>query len=427
MDPVALRQALSSIRAAAADRRRVVGATHAFYAHPARFSPTFAAAAIRAFSRSGDLVCDPYMGGGTTVVEALRSGRHVVGCDLNELALFVTRVKTTPLTSAERQAVADWAEKVIPHLSYHDPAPPLDSPGERRLTKNLTIPRARFLKKFIHLALLSSDGLPTLAAREFARCALLRAGQWALNGKRTLTPLPVFRVKARDVLLEMLRCMDATAADLMPPNDIDRRWLIHGDAAALPTFEPFASGRRADLVVTSPPYPKIHILYHRWQVDGRRETPAPYWISQSSDGQGASFYNFADRHEKAIDGYFARSLETLHGIRRIMRPGAHIVQMLAFGNPEMHLPRYLENMKEAGFRERRPTTASHDAPLTSYTSPPPGRHSSVEKWTIRRREGVPVVGTKFLSTPPPAARRRVRQCSGSRRTCPVPPAGIDRS
>src|SRR2546430_1364438 len=92
---------LQTLRVAALDRRPVAGLTHNFYRYPARFSPEFASAAIALFSKPGQLVLDPYMGGGTTIVEALTSGRKAVGSDLNELSDFVVRAKTTPLTKAE--------------------------------------------------------------------------------------------------------------------------------------------------------------------------------------------------------------------------------------------------------------------------------------------------------------------------------------
>src|SRR5438552_10357774 len=89
---------------AALDRQPVSGLTHNSYRYPARFSPRFAAAAIEQFSRPGDLILDPYMGGGTAVVEGIAAGRRVVGNDLNSLADFVTRVKVTPLGPAEVDA-----------------------------------------------------------------------------------------------------------------------------------------------------------------------------------------------------------------------------------------------------------------------------------------------------------------------------------
>lgn len=46
---------------------------------------------IRRVSAAGDLVCDPFLGGGTTAVVAAQLGRRVVGCDIDADALDVTR------------------------------------------------------------------------------------------------------------------------------------------------------------------------------------------------------------------------------------------------------------------------------------------------------------------------------------------------
>lgn len=43
------------------------------------------------------VVLDPMMGGGTTIVEALRFGTKVVGCDLNPVAWFVVKKEVEPL------------------------------------------------------------------------------------------------------------------------------------------------------------------------------------------------------------------------------------------------------------------------------------------------------------------------------------------
>src|SRR5262245_15382162 len=49
------------------------------------------------------------------------------------------------------------------------------------------------------------------------------------------------------------------------------------------------------LIVTSPPYPGIHVLYHRWQVDGGKESPLPFLIANKLDGAGSSCYTMGDR------------------------------------------------------------------------------------------------------------------------------------
>lgn len=266
---------LLALRHAALDRAPVSGLTHNFYRYPARFSPQFAAAAIEAFSQPGDLILDPYMGGATTIVESIARGRRAVGCDLNSLAVFIARAKTSILSADDRKALKHWADSIVPTLSYWLTPDDLDDFVCAHRTQNLTLPTARPIKKVLTLALRSlselTDGAPT-----FARCALLNAGQWALNGSGQQPNLNKFRERLQTTVHEMLAGVEALG------ERIDRRYsppvLINDSAARIGEHEPFASGARASLAVTSPPYPGIHMLYHRWQVDGRRESAAPYWL-----------------------------------------------------------------------------------------------------------------------------------------------------
>lgn len=55
----------------------------------------------------GKLVLDPFMGGGTTVVEALRLGCRVVGIDLNPVAWFVVKTEIEPVDLASLQKAYD--------------------------------------------------------------------------------------------------------------------------------------------------------------------------------------------------------------------------------------------------------------------------------------------------------------------------------
>ena len=62
---------LTRLVEAACDASPIAGLTHNFYRYPARFSPKLVRAAIEAFTEPGDLVLDPFVGGGTTLVEAM--------------------------------------------------------------------------------------------------------------------------------------------------------------------------------------------------------------------------------------------------------------------------------------------------------------------------------------------------------------------
>jgi len=104
-------------------------------------------------------------------------------------------------------------------------------------------------------------------------------------------------------------------------------------------------------VVTSPPYPGIHVLYHRWQINGGKETGAPFWISGTFDGKAASHYTFGDRRQQGLTNYYLKLRESFEVLNPLIADDAVVIQLVAFSSPETQLERYLSAMKDAGFRE----------------------------------------------------------------------------
>jgi DNA modification methylase/ribosomal protein S27AE len=69
-------------------------------------------------SELGDIVLDPFCGGGVTVVEALGLRRKVVGIDLNPLATYVTEMEVSPLNVDNFwQGFLEIKKKLEPELS----------------------------------------------------------------------------------------------------------------------------------------------------------------------------------------------------------------------------------------------------------------------------------------------------------------------
>ncbi len=61
------------------------------------------------------VILDPFMGGGTTVVEALRLGCRVIGIDLNPVAWFIVKTEVEPVgLDALKDAFERLAERVVP-------------------------------------------------------------------------------------------------------------------------------------------------------------------------------------------------------------------------------------------------------------------------------------------------------------------------
>lgn len=75
--------------------------THGYYTYPAKFIPQLATRIIKENSKEGDIVVDPFMGSGTTIVEAIVNNRIGIGVDINDIAYLISKVKTTPINSLE--------------------------------------------------------------------------------------------------------------------------------------------------------------------------------------------------------------------------------------------------------------------------------------------------------------------------------------
>jgi hypothetical protein len=332
------------------DRNIVSGLTHDIYRYPARFSPRFARAAIELFTKPGDTILDPFMGGSTSLVEAIALGRNAVGTDINELSVFLARVKTLVLPEVDIDLLPVWAELVAPDLSPLKPVVRHTHWREMGYQDNLPWRFRKAAEQALNDAMDLLEGEVLLAAR----CIVLKTVQWAVDCKKLLPTVAALREKIVDdseVVAKGLHALRHRVETLGT-----KRAKVEVYHCAANNIEGIASDilrkRRPKLVVTSPPYPGVHVLYHRWQVLGRRETAAPYWITESNDGNGASFYTFCDRRRADHDErYFERLQDCFTAIRKVVSDDCVVAQLVGFARPEEQLPQYQAVMKASGFEE----------------------------------------------------------------------------
>lgn len=100
--------------------------THGFHAYPARMHPETARRAIEAFP--GGRISDPFVGSGTTAVEAVRAGRPFVGCDISavplEIAWARTRVGLPEHSRRVESAAHRLAGRAFQEVENEVPMPP---------------------------------------------------------------------------------------------------------------------------------------------------------------------------------------------------------------------------------------------------------------------------------------------------------------
>ena len=345
---------------------KVSGLTHKFYRYPARFSPAFARAAIEAFSEPGDWVVDPFAGGGTTLVEAMALGRHALGIDVSALSTFVCKAKTLLLTDSEAAEYDRWCARVPTTINMRDPGARSETYAKAGYYRNLEGRHLWRLRKAIEQALASVGTITLEGSATLARCAVLRAAQWALDGRKSRPSVPQLRAELQAKAFEMgegarvFRDRCQTHSDDEFPRSVNLNRSTRGAHIDKRVRE--VSPPR--LIVTSPPYPGIHVLYHRWQVDGRRETPAPFWIAGVADGAPSRHYTMGDRQQPSLRRYFEELKGAFTSVAAMSGPNTTIVQMVSFARPDWQLPKYLSVMERCGLVECHPwRTAETDGRL----------------------------------------------------------------
>jgi DNA modification methylase len=232
-------------------------ASHDLHAFAAKFPPQLPRAFIRGLTNPFDIVLDPMMGSGTTVVEALLAGRIGVGLDIDPLALRLGRVKTLPLDTDQ---LRNTGEFVFSHANK------LLSNGktiERSLTKFDKRTREFIDYWFLPITqrelmalTLAIQAIPDTSQRRFfeltfSSVIVTKSGGVSLardlahsrpHLDRTKTPknaLDQFSLRLRKNLISLARL--STNGALASP--------LAGDAR----YMPLADGV-VDLIVTSPPY-----------------------------------------------------------------------------------------------------------------------------------------------------------------------------
>ncbi|KQT33662.1 hypothetical protein ASG29_06530 [Sphingomonas sp. Leaf412] len=334
----------------ARDTQAVGGLTHRHYNYPARFSPLLVAEAIETFTLPGDLVLDPYVGGGTTLVEAYARGREAIGSDISTLATFVANAKLMTLTQDRAERFIEVIAGIAGRINLRLPEPPFDDWATKGYFRNMGTSQRWRLRKAIAQAVSAIEEIsdPTLEA--LARCAVLRTAHWALDGRKQLPSTDAFRrTLSGSASLIVEGALALQKASWAFPGG--RPIVLNRSVIGLEADPTIIKAGAPRLIMTSPPYPGVHVLYHRWQVDGRKESPAPFFIAKALDGSGESYYTMGGRKGPGLHKYFDQLGGALRSLASIADGATTLVQVVAFADPEWQLARYLEVADRSGWQE----------------------------------------------------------------------------
>ena len=270
-------------------RQDSVYASHNFHAFPAKFPPQLPRVFIDALTQPGDVVLDPMMGSGTTLLEVYLAGRQAIGFDIDPLAVLVSTVKATPLDpylvgkaahkliQLAKQFVAQdallqpkWDDKTAEFIAYW-----FTEQTQKELLallKAIDTLSERQLKAFFQLAfsaiIITKSGGVSLArdlahTRPHRSKVVYDAAGYMLMGKDLVeqkTPRLEHVTKIiRPAIEEFEKRVQKNIESLKAlPAGGKRPFFHYGNAQALPL-----SHNSIDLIVTSPPYASNAIDYMR--------------------------------------------------------------------------------------------------------------------------------------------------------------------
>ncbi|MDX1132204.1 modification methylase [Sinorhizobium medicae] len=324
--------------------------THGLHRYPAKFIPQIPRWAIGEFSGEGDRVLDPFMGSGTTIVEAAVANRIGVGVDLDPLACLLARAKTAFYDIDELLRLQDALAKSVV-----------------REDSDLTVPMEG-VKNFEHWFarhtwgtlqnirnnILSLDC--SAESREFLLSVFSSILRRVSNAddqtqktyvSRTLKKDPPL---ARPTFFRQLERAIKAASSFGDAGGRHRTLVHNASATALPLAD-----NNIDLIVTSPPYlDSVDYMYNMmveyfWLGDVLGIPARPDFNEARKNYLGSKTPNFEpevpreisnliafdslpDYRKKAAVAYFAKMDEHFAEAARVLKTGRHYV--LVIGNSQ---------------------------------------------------------------------------------------------
>lgn len=338
-------------------------ATHGYHRYPAKFIPQLAARLICEYSGEGDLVVDPFMGSGTTLVESKLLKRPSIGADINPVAHLVARAKTQAiepnrLARTLEQITSTLTESAQPSLFQ---STQLGKPSEVEIAwherlcywfSGTTLHQLSQIQKII-------DSIEHEDERVFFHCALSHTlksvSYWHDRSVKPMRKLDKPISDARSVFLRHAKRMAQGNREFW-------NLLCAQGALEIPAVPYCADARRlpvADksvaLVVTSPPYVtsyeyadlhQLSVLWFGWATNLREFREA--FIGRSNgvhELQRALHSSIAERivaqiaevnprKAREVALYFSEMFACFREMHRVLRRGGYAC--IVIGNTHLH-------------------------------------------------------------------------------------------
>ena len=333
--------------------------SHAWHPFPAKFPPQLPEFLIKSLSAPGDVVLDPMLGSGTTLVEALRLGRRAIGCDIDPLARMIAAAKLMPIDPLDAMQIGLSVLSAAKSDCWEDGA---------RLRRDLQLRFDRKTADFIdywflpqhQLELFSIlqriEELPQSSTQEFLKVvfsSIIIAKSGGVSLARDLAhtrPHRDIKKEPGSAFVEFAKRLERNVAAIGK----DKNTLREADNPHFPTATGTSnSGKRncrpeiyatsatdtglpsesIDLIVTSPPYAnnaidymrahKFSLVWFGWKIGDLANIRAQYLGHDAK--AGTLYINLPDNCEKTIARLAERDVRKAATLRRYFGEMAAVI------------------------------------------------------------------------------------------------------
>lgn len=297
--------------------------TNTIHPYPAKFIPQIPHHFIKELSKPGETIYEPFLGSGTTAVEANVLGRNALGNDVNELAVLISKVKTTPISKTKLSSLDGLLNRIYNRIFL------LVAGQENGVSKPEILNLEMWFEDFVinELVIIKEeiDKLPDKDLIDFSHVALSGI---IINVSRQDSDTRYVRVpkniKPKDTYYRFARQLIKLRKTMMDSCDLIKNGESNFKVADT-RVEGIFKENSADLAVTSPPYPNAYDyhLYHKYRL---------YWLGMNPKQLRKSEIGaHADYSKKngPNEFDFMRDMEKCFlNTSKILKPGSYFVLVI---------------------------------------------------------------------------------------------------
>lgn len=323
--------------------------THSYYTYPAKFIPQLAQRLIEENSKEGDVIIDPFMGSGTTIVEALVHNRIAIGTDINEIAHLAAKVKTTPLDNWE---LTEFFYKIENELKRNIIAENISLyvPNNERINFWFLPEQKEKLANILSkIMVVENSSIRDFFLLAFAQI-LKSSSIWLQKSvkptrdknKKLYNPYDLFLQQSRKMIKKHLEFEKTLKA--IGNNNINQVVLKCADSRELPCAD-----KVAQLIVTSPPYvtsyeyADLHQLPSLWfgYLENLPEFRKKFIGSSYKERENIDLHSttaisivekLKNKKAKEVENYFMDMYESFVEMKRVLKKGGRAC--IVIGNTE---------------------------------------------------------------------------------------------